>query len=357
MDERVFRAKIGVPIPDWDAKHQLPLGGRVGPEIADSGTVFELNSTFMDISDQPNMMRQWYAGGTLVAGLMTIPFAYLLIFIFFIDPPSKVDGGFIAATCVFLLGALLLGVIAVRFGRDEFFWLRRRPIRFNRATKKIYAIRNRRYRNASTAGDFCSEIPWDDSSVFCVHKGPAKFELGEQFHIRCYQVDEKGNVIRAFAIGREWQGIDGMTELLAQWNYWCAYMNTGPEVLPLPLLYLSEREDIVESFLYCLYELGFNLSPAVRTMFMPFVLFLTGIRLISMWTCRYPIWPAAVSEVSDIQASDQYVQPRGATPVGWAATAQARRRGKYPLAPRCSTPNWSGEQDSILNAQHWIRGK
>lgn len=357
MDERVFRAKLGCPIPAWDAQHILPIKGRVSPEIADSGTIFMLNSTYMDVSDQPHMMRQWYAGGTLAACLMMFLFLIGTTKILFTHPPTYVDGGVIAAIAVFVLGPLFFAAITLRFGRDEFFWLKRRPIRFNRVTRKIYAIRHRRYRNALVEGDFCWEIPWDENSVFCVHKGPEKLELDEHFHIRCYQLDDQKNVIRAFAIGREWQGIDGMRDLLAQWDYWCEYMNRGPEGLPKPLLYLAERENIVESFLYCLYELGFNLGPTIRAVFSPFALMLTSHRLISMWTCRSPLWPNEVLDVSDVSMSDPHAQPRGSTPVGWAATVRAKREGRYPFAPCCNTPGWNGEPDSIVNAQRWMRGE
>lgn len=354
MDERVFRAKLSSPIPVWDAEHRLPLDGKVSPEVADSGTIFKVNSTYMDVSDQPHMIRQWYAGGTLVACFMGLLFSYGTVVVLFTHPPRYMDAGAIFAIAVFVLSPLFLFGVAIRFGRDEFFWLTRRPIRFNRETRKIYAIRHRRYRNAAVDGDICWEIPWDERSVFCVHRGPAKLDLGEHFHIRCYQLDEKGNVIRAFAIGREWQGIDGMRDLLAQWNYWCAYMNSGPAGLPQPLLYLAEREDVGESFLCCLYELGLKLGPAIRAMFSPFAAFLTSHRLISMWTCRDPVWPASVLEVSGIRKGDAYAQPIGSTPVGWAETTRSRAAGSYPLAPHCISVDWSGEVDPIVNARRWM---
>lgn len=354
MDERVFRAKVGAPMPAWDTVHRLPLTGNVGPEVSDSGTVFRVNSTYMDVSDQPHMIRQWYAGGALFACLMAVLFSYGVIVILFTHPPRRPDAWATAATSVFVFGMLFFFGVAIRLGRDEFFWLTRRPIRFNRETKKIYAIRQRRYRNAAIAGDICWEIPWGESSVFCVHRGPAKLDLGEHFHIRCYQLDEKGNVIRAFAIGREWQGLDGMRDLLAQWNYWCAYMNSGPQVLPQPLLYLAEREDIGESFLCCLYELGLKLGPAIRAIFSPFAAVLTSHRLVSMWTCRDPVWPRGVLDVSDVRTGDAYVQPIGGTPIGWGETARARVAGRYPLVPHSISVDWSGEADPIANARRWM---
>ena len=354
MDERVFRAKLGSPIPVWDVEHRLQIDGKVSPEIADSGTIFKVNSTYMDVSDQPHMSRQWYAGGALFACLMAILFSYGTIIILFTHPPRRLDAAAISAIVLFVLSPLFFFAIALRLGRDEFFWLTRRPIRFNRETQKIYAIRHRRYRKAAVAGDICWEIPWDERAVFCVHRGPVKLELGEHFHIRCYQLDEKDNVIRAFAIGREWQGIDGMRDLLAQWNYWCAYMNRGPEGLPPPLLYLAEYEDVGESFLCCLYELGFNLGPAIRTIFSPFAAFLTSHRLVSMWTCRDPVWPAGVLDVSNVRKADAHAEPRGSTPIGWAETARARVAGRYPLAPRCNSVDWAGEADPIVNARSWM---
>jgi hypothetical protein len=356
MDERVFSAKVGQPIPPWDKQHRLPINGAVGPEIKDSATVFRVNSTYMDVSDQPHMMRQWYAGGTLIACLMTLICLYGVFVVLISHPAKHMDFWSILGTVFFTILPFFFGSIAVYFGHNEFFWLKRRPIRFNRETKKIYALRHRRYRGAFLKGDVCWAIPWNEKSIFCIHKGPAKVDLHEHFHIRCYQLDEEENVIRAFAIGREWQGIDGMSELLAQWNYWCTYMNHGPELLPLPLLYLAENETVSESYLYCMYELGFNLGPTIRAVFSPFIFLLTTHRLMAMWTCRNPVWPVEILDISDVSVSDPYAQPKGGTPIGWAATARAKQEGQYPLAPFCSTPDWSGERDSIVNAQRWMRG-
>ena len=355
MDERVFLAEVGDPVPPWDAKHRLPISGAVGPEIADSGTIFRVNSTYMDVSDQPHLIRQWHVGRTMVGCLLSL-LCSVVVFIFLAYPPPRIGALGAVAIGGLLLCAFYTFELAIRFGGEEFFWLRRRPIRFNREARKIYAIRQRRYRNSAVAGDICWEIPWDERSIFCVHRGPFKFEGGERFHIRCYQLGPNGNVARAFAIGRMWQGVEGMRDLLAQWNYWCAYMNSGPKDLPKPMLYLPERETVTESFLCCMYELGFylKLGPATRTILSPFVLLLTSFRLMSMWTSRDPVWPGDVLDVSEIAPWDIHTQPSYDTPIGWAETERARVEGRYPMAPRCSNPDWSGEADPIVNAERWI---
>ncbi|MEV4782146.1 DUF6708 domain-containing protein [Burkholderia sp. LMU1-1-1.1] len=354
MDERFFSAKLGCPIPEWDSQHRLPLHEPVGPDVKDSATIFRINSIYMDVSDQPHLMRQWYAGATLTACLFTAICSYGPYMVLVSHRAKYFDFAAIAGTVIFIVLPFFFASLAIYSGRDEFFWLKRRPIRFNRITKKIYAVRHRRHRNAELEGDICWEVPWDERSVFCIHRGPVKLDLGEHYHIRYYQLDEKENVVRSFAVGREWQGIDGMSDLLAQWNFWCTYMNKGPEGLPPPLLFLSERENLLESFLCCLHELGLDLVPRVRAIFSPFAALLTTYRAVAMFTCRDPIWPAAVLELSDIEISDFHAQPRGGTPIGFAATARARREGRYPLAPCCVTPDWSGESDSIINARRWM---
>lgn len=67
MDERIFPQKRGYPIPEWNRNHRLPIDIRVGPLCADDGTVFRMNSKFMDVCDQPFCSRQWAVGGFLIA--------------------------------------------------------------------------------------------------------------------------------------------------------------------------------------------------------------------------------------------------------------------------------------------------
>lgn len=353
MDERVFTVKIGAPIPEWDSRHRLPITGAVAPECRDSGTIFSLTSACMDVSEQPHMMRQWLAGGVLTAGLFAGLF--LLFFIFVVSRESARGWDFGGAFLAFQLAASSFGFawVCLKFGRDELFSLTRRPIRFNRVEKKIYAIRRRRFFSANQLGDITWEVPWSDETFFCIHKGKQNTDHDESYHIRCYQVDAAGNVVRGFAIGREWQMLDGMNDLLCQWNYWCWYMNHGPAELPQPMLFLTEREGLFESFLYCMYEVGFGLSPSLRIMLMPFFAWMTIQRVVALWTCRAPIWPADVSKASYVEDGDPYRQPVGDMPVGWAATSQAHTTNLYPSNPHSKIPDWRGEADGFKNAKLW----
>lgn len=177
--------------------------------------------------------------------------------------------------------------------------------------------------------------------------------MDRPYHIRHYITDKNGNVIKAFALGRNWDGVENVEALLAQWNYWCWYMEHGPEELPLPPLFFSEKEDIKETFLFCMYDLGGGSSVAARIILMPIILLMTSFRLLAMWTCRDPKWPESVARVSLIDPNDPYEQPKGDTPVGWAATAISREKNKYPSNPKRKSGNWHGEPDGAINGLKW----
>ena len=353
MDERIFKVKIGQPIPAWDANHRLSLAGAVGPELKDSATIHCVNSTYMDVSEQPHMMRHWVGGGVQTAIGSSALLVVFLFFIFFSSSQPKWDFGLYLLIFVLVTGVFGFGYTACKFGRDEMFSLTRRPIRFNRIEKKIYAVRRRRFFSAAALGDITWEIPWNNDAFFCIHRGPQNTEHDESYHIRCYQLDAAGNVLRGFGIGREWQELDGMNDLLCQWNYWCWYMNHGPAELPPPLLFLTEREGLFESFLYCMYEVGFGVSAKLRIALLPYFAWLTIHRVLALWTCRAPIWPPHVAKVSHIDKDDPYQQPVGDTPVGWAKTSQALKANSYPSDPRRKMPDWRGEEDGFKNAKRW----
>lgn len=349
MDERIFLYKAGQPIPEWDLRHRLPVDKPVGPECKDTATIFRINSTYMDVTDQPYMYKQMLAGGVLVACLAVVGFSFLTALVL-MHPQPEVSVGVIFVWLVLCSAISSFAYVAFRTGRDEFFSLKRRPIRFNRKEQKIYTIRRRRFFAKSGEGDVTWEVPWNAQSIFCIHRSDKASD--DAYHIRHYTVDEQGNVIRAFAIGRQWEGRKNVQGLLSQWNYWCEYMNEGPVELPLPALFFSEHESIVESWQFCMYEMGVRGSLSFFIS-LPFLVLHTTFRRIAQWTCRDPVWPQAIEEVSVIAPGDAYDQPRDATPIGWVATAFARAQNTWPFDPKRKVANWHGEQDPAKNARLW----
>ena len=352
MDESIIPVQTGKVVPEWSLRHRLPVDRPVGPDLWDGGTVFSINSIYMDVTEQPFMERQWSALGSFfsLSGVAAAWWYYHFTHI----PNGYVDllRDRLLDDSLALIMLVVFGRFAYIIGRTVFFSLKNRPIRFNREARKIYAIRRRRFFRKPGQGDVVAEADWNKDAIFCIHRETTNF--GRIFHIRHYKVDAEGKVIEAFSIGREWSGEENVRTLLAQWNYWCHYMNDGPATLPKPMLFLPTRETLSETFFFAMYTFGFTASGTWRLITMPFTLLLWALRALSLATCRYPVWPDAYAEVNRVDPNDQYAEPSGRTPVGWAATIRAQERGEYPEAPKGEVRNWRGSRDGVENARLWV---
>jgi hypothetical protein len=304
----------------------------------------------MDVADQPYRYRQMLTGVVIVALLAAAAFTYVAHYVVS-HPKAVVSAGVVLVWLLLFFAVTGFSYIAYRAGRDEFLALKRRPIRFNRIEQKIYTIRRRRFFAKRDQGDVTWEVPWNADSIFCIHK--SKKASDDAYHIRHYEVDAQGNVVRAFAIGRQWEGPEEVEGLLSQWNYWCEYMNHGPADLPPPSLFFGERESRRDSFLFCTYGLGLGQYILLYIIMSPFIVMLTIFRVLALWTCRDPVWPQAVEAVSQIEPGDVHEQPRGATPVGWAQTGMACHRQEWPMDPKREVASWQGERDPVRNGLLW----
>jgi len=348
MDERVMKSCVGGPVPEWDLVHRLQIKEPVGPEIKDFGANFCTNSCFMDVIEPSLLEKQWPIMGVAIAfaGIAIGPYLYWLTNIRYPDPGGLLGDIFAA------LISLSFGSIVWKLGRGLFFGLRYHPIRFHRETRKLYAIRERRLFAKPGEGDVVWEAPWTDESIFCLHREVTPFET--VFHIRHYTVDDEGQVTRVFSIGREWTGESQIRLALAQWNYWCKYMNDGPSELPKPMLFHTQHETPRESFLFSLYSFGMNAPVFMRLLAMPAVLIFTAMRMLANATCRAPVWPEAIEKLSRIALDDPYAEPRAGTPVGWAQTILAQQRGEYPEDSNARVDGWTGEPDGRTYAAAWL---
>ncbi|WP_186211000.1 DUF6708 domain-containing protein [Burkholderia gladioli] len=348
MDELAMKSCIGKPIPEWDITHRLSIDQPVGPSLQDFGATFRINSNHMDATEPSFLDKQWSITGVALSVIATGlgPYAYWLT-----NVRHPYAGGLIGN--MFSAGvSLVFATIAWKFGHVLFFSLRYRPVRLHRQDRKIYAIRSRRYFAKPGEGDIVWEAPWSTESIFCLHREHTSF--GTIFHIRHYTLDDNGNVARVFSIGREWTGYPQIDMALAQWNYWCTYMNDGPEDLPKPMLFHTQQETLREAFLFSLYSFGLRAPVVVRLLMMPLILVFTVMRVFANATCRAPIWPETIERISNISADDPHAEPRPGTPVGWGDTILAQQRGEYPDNPQAQVKNWNGEMDEQKNATAWI---
>ncbi|HDR9185155.1 TPA: hypothetical protein QDB06_005795 [Burkholderia vietnamiensis] len=349
MDERVMKKCIGKPVPEWDLAHRLLINRFLGPDVQDFGSTFSINSTFMDVIEPSFLEKQWFVTGVFVVFLAALYGPYLYGYTHTGDASAS---DLFIADLMALSFVVVFGGIAWKLGRGLFFGLRYRPIRFHREARKLFAIRARRFFAKSGKGDVVWEAPWTEDSIFCLHRENTSF--GTIFHIRHYTVDDHGNVMSVFSIGREWTGKRQVEMALAQWNYWCAYMNDGPNGLPKPMLFHTQRETPRESFLFSLYSFGMRAPVFIRMLMMPLILVFTVMRILANATCRDPVWPAAIEQISAIAPDDLYAEPRSGTPVGWGDTVLAQQRGEYPNDPKARVEDWGGEPDGRMYAAAWL---
>jgi hypothetical protein len=74
-----FRTRKGSQYPQWDWEHRLPTQNPVGSECKDTGTIFRINSNWMDVADQPYRSKQMRGTGVLISILSAILFTFVLV--------------------------------------------------------------------------------------------------------------------------------------------------------------------------------------------------------------------------------------------------------------------------------------
>jgi hypothetical protein len=144
MDEQISLLKLGKKIPAWDLQHRLPLHMPVGPICKDTATIFRINSIFMDVTDQQYMNYQMAAGGVLAACL-SVSLIFRLTIKILQKLPDEFTMSLFFLFLVIFINISIFSFIAFKFGKHQFFSITRRPIRFNRKEKTIYAIHGRRF--------------------------------------------------------------------------------------------------------------------------------------------------------------------------------------------------------------------
>lgn len=118
----------------------------------------------MDVSEQPHMSRQWVAAGTLIA---TLFFDLYYIFIFLYDMSNGLKWDFwVNFSMIILICNGFFCLCKMEIWTRRVFSLTRCPIRFNRAQKKIYSIRRRRFFSAVQMGNITWEVPWNEDAIF-----------------------------------------------------------------------------------------------------------------------------------------------------------------------------------------------
>lgn len=311
-DERTpfyFRQK-GKPLGSWELEHRLSINCAPIEEAVEYGNVYRIDSTCVEITDESQIRMQNVGMLWLICSALTALFLFLGVLAatspFSDSSEMMAKSGYWPGT---IIGALIALSAAGFFGlldfdamRRNMFTLKRRPIRLNRKTRRIYAIRTK-----DPGGIW--EIPWNEEEFFCVgHRRMGGLSRAyDMYDIRHYQLDAEGNVVRAFVLGKF---VFTLEQAYAQWEYYRRYMNDGPAELPEPYRFWAVRESFWEGYKICR---GGKFAGAFSTLsdfiFFPFALLDAFARWLVLVTCSNPVWPPEIEQACRPEPNAPYARP------------------------------------------------
>ena len=320
LPQSIYAKQKGKPLGEWEMQNRLYIDQPVLERAEELGNVYRIDSTYLEVIDDAQDQIQIIGlGGIFFLAFTALALAWSGMWI---SGPFTQSAEVVAQSGYWfwtILGAITGLAVAVVFGtfdyqvmRRNLFTLKRRPIRLNRKTRRIYAIRTK-----DPSGIW--EVPWSNDEFFCIGKrrvGGLK-RAYDMYDVRHYTLDERGNVVRAFVLG---QMVFTVEQAQLQWEYFRRYMQNGPANLPEPHRFWAPRESFAESFRIC--QLGKTSNPLVSLfdlIFLPFALLDTACRWLILVTCSDPVWPAEIEAACKPEPNDPYARPYADDFVGFAS--------------------------------------
>lgn len=321
-DERstVYFDKKGKPPTEWDWEHRLWIDRPANQEVCEIGNVYSTNSTYLEITDESQNEIQ-LTGMRLLICLVAVVLGLAGAMMFGSTPfhvsaeEMGKNGNWFATlfgTTLSLLTAGYFGANGIKVVHGNLFTLKRRPIRLNRKTRRIYAF-------LTKEPDGLWQVPWTNGSFFCIgrQEKPGFSASYFMYDIRHYTLDADGNVVRGFVLGRLMFTLEQAQQ---QWEYYRRYMQDGPADLPEPHRFWNPRESFWEGFKICREDkLSSLFSSLFDYVFFPFMLLDATVRWLVLATCSDPVWPAEIEAACKPEPNDPYARPYADDYIGFAS--------------------------------------
>jgi len=198
--------------------------------------------------------------------------------------------------------ALCLFALTVRLLLVDCFNYVRKPIRFNRLNRTIYAFRH------NGPGGVLS-VPWDSAFLYVERKPKAGLGGTAPRVVRCLVLNDKGLVVDTFSIGKRVvlafdesssAGQQVMEELYQDFEYYRRFMEEGPSSVPPVAELLSTDVSFRNSL-----RMQFEDVPDILNAGHPLLWLLLAVtalpsliqatvHYVAQLTCREPVWPEEV---------------------------------------------------------------
>lgn len=300
------RYKLNRPVTDKESSARLHVDKPCAERAKSVGTIFKATDTYLEVCDGLYREKGWGVLTFATAGV-----AFLCLIVMFVWMATHMPEGFREKRedgmvyCLLAFFSLLStgGVwITVRALLVDCFNYTRKPIRFNRADRTIYAFRH------NGPGGVLS-VPWDSAFLYVERKPKAGLGGTAPRVVRCLVLNDKGLVIDTFSIGKYVDlafdenspaGQRVMGELYQDFEYYRRFMEEGPSSVP-PVAEFLATEVSFRNALKLQFDGASDLMNSGNTvMWLVMVLaaiptFIQAVAYyISQLTCREPVWPEAV---------------------------------------------------------------
>ncbi|MBA9848083.1 MULTISPECIES: DUF6708 domain-containing protein [Ralstonia] len=320
LPQSIYAKQKGKPLGEWEMQNRLYIDQPALERAEELGNVYRIDSTYLEIIDDAQDQIQIIGlGGIFFLAFTALALAWSGMWI---SGPFTQSAEVVAQSGYWfwtILGAITGLAVAVVFGaldykvmRRNLFTLKRRPIRLNRKTRRIYAIRTK-------DPDGIWEVPWSNDEFFCIGKrkvGGLK-RAYDMYDVRHYTLDAQGNVVRAFVLG---QMVFTVKQAQLQWEYFRRYMQDGPANLPEPRRFWAPRESFWEGYRICRRDKFPELFEQLSDLILwPFGLLEATCRWLILVTCSDPVWPAEIEAACKPEPNDPYARPYADDFVGFAS--------------------------------------
>jgi hypothetical protein len=290
-------------VTDAELSARLQQKEPCAEKATSSGTVFKATDSYLEVCDGLYREKGWGVLAFATAGIAALCLTAMTAWMATHVPDAirqKGQTGLVHWTFgLFTLVGIGVFILPLRSLLQDCFNYTRKPIRFNRVDRKIYAFRH------NGPGGVVS-VPWDDAFLYVERQPKAGLTSTAPRMIRCLVLDDQGQVSDSFRIGKRVvlasseEGELGkrvMTELYEDFEYYHRFMEDGPASLPPVAEFLSTKVSFGNSL-----KLQFD---AMSDMFRSGNLFLLLVGLIgaiptfllavayhlAQLTCREPVWP------------------------------------------------------------------
>ena len=298
--------KLNRPVTDAEAASRLRVDKPSVDAGKSSGTVFKATDTCLELCDGLYREKGWGLLAFSTAGLMAL--AGTIMFLWMatdISPAIRESGqtefvvwGFgslaIVSLCLFALTVRLLLV--------DCFNYTRKPIRFNRLNRTIYAFRH------NGPGGVLS-VPWDSAFLYIERKPKAGLGGTAPRVVRCLVLNDKGLVVNTFSIGKYIDlafdenspaGQKVMGELYKDFEYYRRFMEEGPSSVP-PVAEFLSTEVSFRNALKLQFDGASDLmnsgNPVMWLLMVAAAIptFILAVAYhLAQLTCREPVWPEEI---------------------------------------------------------------